>query len=77
VNVEFPFALPLYICANHSEHRMKLGAVASVWVAERKKVCAAPVGSMRTTGELSAEVLGCDVGGGGLYGTLLTVTKFH
>jgi hypothetical protein len=40
--LEFPSALPLYVCANHSEHWMK---VASVWVAERTKVFAAPVGS--------------------------------
>jgi hypothetical protein len=75
VNVEFPFVLPLYVCANHSEHRMMVGSAASVWVAERTKVCAAPGRSKRTTGELSAEVLGCDVGG--LYGIRLTVTKFH
>lgn len=45
MNVEFPSALPLYVCVNHSEHRMNVGAVASVWVAERTNVCAAPVGS--------------------------------
>lgn len=45
VNVEFPSALPLYICVNHSEHRVNVGAVASVWVAERTNLCADPVGS--------------------------------
>ena len=67
--------LPLYVCANHSEHRMKVGSVASVWVAERSDVCAVSVGSKGRQKSCLLKYWVCDVWE--LYGTLLKVAKFH